>query len=193
MATQRKIGATDSETRSKLLDAAERLMLEEGYAAVTSRHVGRTAGISPQLVHYYFRTMDHLFLEVFRRRAEEGIALFEQAMERERSLRSIWEFRSGTVGAAYNLEFAALANHRKVIRAEIARYAVRFRDLQLEAVTAVLAEQGGPTASISPKVLLLTMTGVVQVLALEEGLGLTDGHDEMLAFIDDHLDGLDAM
>ena len=61
-------------TRAQLLDAAEQLMLEEGYAAVTSRRVGRKAGISPQLVHYYFRTMDDLFLEVFRRRAEEGFA-----------------------------------------------------------------------------------------------------------------------
>ena len=51
-------------------------MLEEGYAAVTSRRVGREAGISSQLVHYYFRTMDDLFLEVFRRRAEEGFGRF---------------------------------------------------------------------------------------------------------------------
>ena len=72
MDSARRMGAKDSLTRTKLLDAAERLMLEEGYAAVTSRRVGRKAGISSQLVHYYFRTMDDLFLEVFRRRAEEG-------------------------------------------------------------------------------------------------------------------------
>ena len=72
------MGAKESLTRAKLLDAAEQLMLEEGYAAVTSRRVGRKAGISPQLVHYYFQTMDDLFLEVFRRRAEEGFARFER-------------------------------------------------------------------------------------------------------------------
>ncbi|EUA30299.1 bacterial regulatory s, tetR family protein [Mycobacterium xenopi 4042] len=57
-----------------LLDAAEQLMLEEGYAAVTSRRVAQKAALKPQLVHYYFRTMDDLFLAAFRRRAEEGFA-----------------------------------------------------------------------------------------------------------------------
>ncbi len=33
--TTRRIGTETSKTRSSLLDAAERLMLEEGYAAVT--------------------------------------------------------------------------------------------------------------------------------------------------------------
>ena len=56
-----------------LLDAAERVMIAEGYAAVTSRRVAAEAGLKPQLVHYYFATMDDLFLAVFRRRAEVGL------------------------------------------------------------------------------------------------------------------------
>ncbi len=73
MTTSRRIGgAPDAKNRGVLLDAAEALMLEEGYAAVTSRRVADKAGLKPQLVHYYFRTMDDLFLAVFRRRAEQG-------------------------------------------------------------------------------------------------------------------------
>ena len=41
MAPARRNGAHDSETRTALLDAAEHLMLEEGYAAVTSRRVAQ--------------------------------------------------------------------------------------------------------------------------------------------------------
>ena len=48
-------------------------MLEEGYAAVTSRRVAAQAGLKPQLVHYYFRTMDDLFLAAYRRRADQGL------------------------------------------------------------------------------------------------------------------------
>ena len=70
----RRIGAPDAKNRGLLLDAAEQLMLEEGYAAVTSRRLASKAGLKPQLVHYYFRTMEDLFLEVFRRRAEEGLS-----------------------------------------------------------------------------------------------------------------------
>ena len=73
MASARRIGAPDAKNRGVLLDAAEELLLQEGYAAVTSRRVADAAGLKPQLVHYYFRTMEDLFLEVFRRRAEEGL------------------------------------------------------------------------------------------------------------------------
>src|SRR5947208_5332137 len=115
----RRLGGVDSNTREELLDAAEQLMLEEGYAAVTSRRVGRKSCISPQLVHYYFRTMDDLFLAVFRRRAEEGLARFEEALKIAPTLRTIWYVGRDTPGANFNLEFAALANHRKAIRAEM--------------------------------------------------------------------------
>ena len=74
----RRLGAVDSKTRARLVDAAEQLLLEEGYAAVSSRRVGAQAGLKPQLVHYYFRSMDELFLEVFRRRADANLARFER-------------------------------------------------------------------------------------------------------------------
>ena len=135
----RRIGAEDSKTRAQLLDAAEQLLLEEGYAAVTSRRVAAKAGLKPQLVHYYFRTMDDLFLEVFRRRAEENLARFERAIAADGSLRNLWRLNADPRGAAFTIEFVALANHRKAIRAEIARYAERFRAAQVEAMRAALA------------------------------------------------------
>src|ERR1700733_13496668 len=86
----RRIGAADSKTRAQLVDAAEQLLIEEGYAAVTSRRVGARAGLKPQLVHYYFRTMDDLFVEVFRRRAEENMSRVERAVGADASLRARW-------------------------------------------------------------------------------------------------------
>jgi len=55
-------------------------MLSEGYAAVTSRRVAAEAGLKPQLVHYYFRTMDDLFLALYRRRADQGLERGRQAL-----------------------------------------------------------------------------------------------------------------
>src|SRR3546814_5823567 len=72
MASERRIGSEDSETRSALLDAAQKLMLEEGYPGVTSRRVAATAGLKPQPLHYYFRTMDDLYLALFRRGRSEA-------------------------------------------------------------------------------------------------------------------------
>ena len=44
MARQRRVGAETSETRAALLDSAERLMLDEGYASVTYRRVAARRG-----------------------------------------------------------------------------------------------------------------------------------------------------
>jgi AcrR family transcriptional regulator len=195
MATQpssRRIGAPDSKSRLQLLDAAEQLMLEDGYAAVTSRRVAAKAGLKPQLVHYYFRTMDDLFLEVFRRRADENLARFEHAIATDGSLRNLWELNVDPRGAAFRIEFVALANHRKAIRAEIARYAERFRVAQVEAVGAALARCGITADELPPIVALLTMTGLSQVMALEGALGMTAGHDTTVAFVERAIDELEG-
>ncbi len=187
----RRIGAIDSKTRARLVEAAEELLLEEGYAAVTSRRVGARAGLKAQLVHYYFRTMDDLFTEVFRRRAEENLARFERAMAADPSLRTLWRLNADPRGAAFSIEFVALANHRKVIRVEIARYAERFRAAQLEALTAALAADGITTDQLPPIVALLMMTGLSQVLALEDALGVTAGHDATVSFVQSVIDRLE--
>jgi AcrR family transcriptional regulator len=188
MTALRRLGASDSKTRSRLLDAAEQLMFREGYAAVTSRRVAAEAGVKPQLVHYYFRSMDDLFLEAYRRRATAGIERFTQAMEVHRSLRTLWRFGTDLGGATLNIEFVALANHRKTIRDEIAHYAQRFRELQLEAITAILDDHGVSADICPPVVVLLAMTGVTQVMALETALGVTAGHAEMTQFVDAWID-----
>ncbi len=180
----RRIGAPDSKTRAKLLDAAEVLLLEEGYAAVTSRRVAARAGLKPQLVHYYFRTMDDLFVEVFRRRAEENVARVERTIAADGSLRVLWRLNADPRGARFNIEFVALANHRKAIRTEIARYAERFRAAQLEAVTTALHALGMTDDELPPIVALLMMTGLTQVLALEDALGVTAGHDTTRSFVE---------
>ncbi|HUR76961.1 MAG TPA: helix-turn-helix domain-containing protein [Acidimicrobiales bacterium] len=191
MATEtpaRRIGAPDSATRAQLLDAAESLLRAEGYAAVTSRRVAAEAGLKPQLVHYYFRTMDDLFVEVFRRGAERNLSRLDRAVAADASLRSLWRLNADPRGAAFMIEFVALANHRPAIRAEIARYARRFRAAQLKAVTAALRAEGVSDDALPPVVALLAMTGVTQVLALEGGLGVTAGHKETLAYVERLID-----
>ena len=186
--SSRRIGAADSATRAQLVDAAEHLLLEEGYAAVTSRRVGAEAGLKPQLVHYYFRTMDDLFVEVFRRRAEENLARFEQGVAAGASLRRVWELTADVRGATFLVEFAALANHRKEIRAEVARYAERFRAAQLAAITSALRAAGVDEDVVPPMVALVLMTGVSQVMGIERRLGVRAGHDATVAWVEGLLD-----
>ncbi len=159
-------------------------MLEEGYAAVSSRRVASRAGLKPQLVHYYFRTMDDLFLAVYRRSAEHNLERYAAALASARSLQELWKLVIDPGGTAFVMEFVALANHRKAIRTEIARHAERFRQMQLDAVARVLHGCGSPANSCPPVVAVLLMTGLSQVLVLEKALGITSGHDETLAFVE---------
>ena len=184
MASPRRIAGPNAKNRTVLLDAAEQVMLEEGYAAVTSRRVAAAAGLKPQLVHYYFRTMDDLFVEAFRRRAEENLTRFERAIAEDGSLGNLWRLNADPRAAAFSIEFVALANHRKALRAEIARYAERFRASQVEAVRTALARHEIGEDELPPIVALLMMTGIAQVLALEDGLGVTTGHDTTVEFIE---------
>jgi AcrR family transcriptional regulator len=186
----RRLGAATSKTRAQLLDAAEQLLLEDGYAAVTSRRVGAKAGLKPQLVHYYFRSMEDLFVEVFRRRADANLARAERTLAADPSLHSLWRLNADLRGAAFNIEFVALANHHKAIRAEVAAYAERFRAMQLGALARALGAHE-ETRDLPPEAVLLLMTGLTQVLSLERALGVTVGHAETLAFVERAVDRLE--
>jgi len=178
---------TEADARTLLLDAAEHVLISEGYAAVTSRRVAAEAGFKSMIVHYYFSSMDDLFLDVYRRRAEQGIARFQAAMEVHPSLRTIWRFGNDLRGAAFNIELAALANHRKALRDEMAGYAQRFREMKLDAVADILTAQSISPQTCPPLVILVAMTGITQVMAIEKCLGVTVGHEEMLEFVDNWL------
>ncbi len=189
MVSNRRIGAEDSKSRAALLDATEQIMLEEGYASVSSRRIAQRAGLKPQLVHYYFRTMDDLFLAAFRRRAEVGLDHLSKVLISGQPLRALWAFGDDPASTALNMEFVALANHRKSIRSEIARYAELFRAKQTDALAAAMAEGGVDTDRFPPVAIMTVMTSISQILVLEESLGIATGHAEtrdlVARFLDD--------
>jgi AcrR family transcriptional regulator len=187
MTSARRIGAPDAKNRGVLLDAAEQLMLEEGYAAVTSRRVAEKAALKPQLVHYYFRTMDDLFLAAFRRRADEGLEAQAQALQSPQPLWALWRFSTDPAATAITMEFVALANHRKALKAEIAYYAERFREEQQKALSTVLQRYGVDAPEVPPLVWSVLMTSVSRVLVMEQVLGMSAGHAETVEFVERYL------
>lgn len=191
MVSQNPASPATSNTRTQLLDAAEQLLLEEGYAAVTSRRVGAQAGITPQLVHYYFRTMDDLFLEVFRRRADAGLEYIREAFRFRPTLRQLWDLREiGMASTRFSLEFVALANHRKAIRSAITEYFKKYRELQLAAFTVALTDLGVPPERCPPLFAQLALTGITQIMAIDADLGFETDYESVIAFIERQIDGL---
>ena len=192
MTSARRIGAPDAKNRGVLLDAAEQLMLEEGYAAVTSRRVAEKAALKPQLVHYYFRTMDDLFLAAFRRRAEEGLEAQAQVLQAPQPLWALWRFSIDPAATAITSEFIALANHRKALKAEIAYYAERFREEQRKALSTVLDRYGIDRAEVPALVWSVLMTSISRVLVIEQALGMSAGHAEIVEFVERYLRRLEG-
>jgi AcrR family transcriptional regulator len=187
MTSTRRIGAEDSASRSALLDAALQLMLEEGYAAVTSRRVAARAGLKPQLVHYYFRTMDDLFLALVRRGAEQNLERQAEALASPQPLRALWELNNDPSGTTLTMELSSLANHRKAIRAELGTLAEEFRRLQSEALASALASYGVDPDELPTDAVLVLITGIARLLVLEEALGMSTGHAEMRALVEREL------
>lgn len=183
MTSSRRIGAEDSVVRSQLLDAAEQLMLEDGYAAVTSRRLAAKAGLKQPLVYYYFRTMDELFLAVFRRMSEQGLERLRQALDSAQPIRALWNLNSDRSRTALTMEFVALANHRKVIQAEIARHSERARSLEVQGLTRLL-EARGIEAQIPPLVSAVLLTSLARGLVQEGALGISKGHAPTRAFVE---------
>jgi AcrR family transcriptional regulator len=185
-ARKQKVGQENSATRAALLDAAALLMQEEGYAAVTSRRLGAKAGVRPQLVHYYFRTMDDLFLALLRRSGERSLQLAEEALKSDQPLRVLWAQSRDLSSAVMNAEFMGLANHRKLIRAEIATYGDRLRRMQEEALTRHFKARG-----IEPKfpagVVVLLMSSVGLTLMMESAVGMSNAHAETEALVESYL------
>ncbi|HSA52472.1 MAG TPA: TetR/AcrR family transcriptional regulator [Yinghuangia sp.] len=184
--------AGESGARKALLDAAMRLMVEEGYAAVSTRKVAAKAGVNHALVYYYFRTMDELFLAVFRRGAEANLRRLERARSSGHPLRAMWAVVTDPQGSALTQEFIALANHREALRDELATYAHRFRRMQIEMIEEFLKVRGVDTGGLSPTALTILMGGLPRILAMDDVLGLTEGHDEVLALVDAYLARFDG-
>lgn len=192
MTRRQRVGLENSATRAVLLDAAELLMQEEGYAAVTSRRIGVRAGVKPQLVHYYFRTMDDLFLALFQRRAERGLEFAAQAAQSDKPLRALWEQSRDPTDVAMNLEFMALANHRKTLRAAMGEFGDRLRKIQEQSLARHF-ERRGIQAQMPPGVATLVLASVGQILVLEAAIGMSNAHAATEALVESYLSQFEAV
>jgi len=188
---KQKVGLERSVTRTKLLEAAEQLMLDEGYAAVTSRRLGSKAGVRSQLVHYYFPSMDDLFIAVFRHRNERYQHESIVALEGDQPLRAIWEKGRDSRNIALTLEFIALANHRKEIRTYLAEARERFRRLQQASLEKYL-ERRGIRPEISAGAMSFLLTSIGLLLALESQIGASYVRDEVETLVESVLQQFEA-
>jgi AcrR family transcriptional regulator len=63
----RRLAPATPATRDLILDAAERLFADQGFARTTIKVIGRVAGVNSALLYYYFADKDQLYREVLQR------------------------------------------------------------------------------------------------------------------------------
>ena len=66
----------DSTTEQRILEAAEKLFYEKGFAMTHTTDIAKEVGCNQALVHYYFRTKEKLFETFFEGKAKLFISAF---------------------------------------------------------------------------------------------------------------------
>lgn len=181
--------AATAEKRVRILDAVERIMVRDGYAAVTTRRVEAEAGIK---VHYHFGTLDDLFVAVIRRRGEDAVAQLAEALASDEPLRAWWAMAAERRGNALLVELTAAANHRPAVQAELAAFAVRFRRMQLDALGPILDTYGIDRDRFPPALVAATVQGLGFAMAHDQVAGFDTAQADATAAVERLLEHLEA-
>ncbi len=181
------------------LDAAERLLVREGAAGISTRQLATEAGQNHGLVHYYFGSVDELLLQTLER-------FTGRILDRQRALYAAdapfaekWRTAMGYIdedlAAGYPkvwAELEALAWNHPEMRARLNRVNEDWRTLLRDALTAAIEEYGFDDSRFSAEALAALVMQFQKGLLNERLLGFDRGHAELLAAIDGWLASLEA-
>jgi AcrR family transcriptional regulator len=188
----RRPRAATVEKRKRILDATEELMLEHGYAAVSSRSVAAAVGIQAPLVHYYFPTLDDLFVAVLRRRADRNVERMAQALAGPEPLRAWWGLAADPRGTAMFVELLAAANHRPALKAEVGGIAREVRRMQMDALDTLLGEYGIDADEFPPPLVAAAIQGLAFSAVQDQVAGYDTAADEAIVAMGRLIDRLEA-
>ena len=187
--------AQRTDSRTALLDAAERLLIERGHAALTVRVVAKEAGVNHGLVRYYFTNLDNLLLEAFdrftNRLFERQRALYAQDisfLEKWRTAMGYLEVEDREAGyGKLWLEMQSMAWNKPELRERLQEVNKGWRTILTEAFTNAMHDYGIDTQRFPVDAVVSLVMTFNLGLQLEAIGGTTDGHEALLAMIDQQL------
>ena len=65
----------------RILWVAERLFLEKGFSGTSTTEIAKTVGCNQTLIHYYFRTKEKLFWDVFAPKMEQVVEYLDAPLD----------------------------------------------------------------------------------------------------------------
>jgi AcrR family transcriptional regulator len=184
-----------SAAEEALLDAAERLLVEVGHAGITTRRVAEEAGVNHGLVHYYFGSIENLFVRVLERFTAELTARQRAMYASDIPFIDKWRQAMRYLVAddvAYEkiwFELQALAWNRPELRERLASVNLEWRAVLTEAFAEPRDRYGIEMPLDALVSLVMTFNEGVIVERLS---GITTGHEELLAWIEGWLEAKEA-
>jgi AcrR family transcriptional regulator len=170
-----------------LFDAAERLLVEVGYAGVTTRRLAEEAGVNHGLVHYYFGSNENLLLQMLERFTTRLIARQEELYSLDLPFAEKWRTAMRhlmSVDVAYEkvwLELQAMGWNNPELRERLARVNAEWRRVLTEAFAVPHRELGIEM----PLDALVSLVVTFNIGVMVERLGgIETGHEELLGWID---------
>jgi len=186
MATAQKT-ATRTAAEEALLDAAERLLAEVGYAGITTRRLAKEAGLNHGLVHYYFGSNENLLVQALERFTRRLITRQRELYAADLPFADKWRTAMRYLvseDVSYEkiwLELQALAWNNPDIKARLAQVNAEWRAVLTEAFEEPRRELGIPLPLEALVSLVMTFNlGII----MERLGGIDTGHRELLDWID---------
>jgi TetR/AcrR family transcriptional regulator len=176
-----------AQTEEAFLDAAERLLVDVGYAGITTRRLADEAGANHGLVHYYFGSMENLLVRVLERFTERMIER-QRAMYAAPEVPFLEKWRTAMLYLSADLEYQkiwwelqALAWNRPELQATVAHVNDEWRSVLTEAFAEARERYGIEMPLEALVSLVITFN---EGIILERLSGIETGHAELLAWID---------
>jgi len=176
-----------SAAEEALLDAAERLLVDIGYAGITTRRLAEEAGVNHGLVHYYFGSIENLLVRALERFTERLIARQRELYAADLPFVEKWRTAMHYLvseDVTYEkiwLELQALAWNNADLRARLALVNAEWRAVLTDAFEEPHRELGIelPLDALVSLVITFNVGMMVERLG-----GIETGHGELLEWID---------
>lgn len=184
MVANRGYQSTSAKTRLRLVEAASAVLCEEGYPAFTARRIASRADLKPQLVHYYFRSMEELVVTVFQLSNASYFRQHDEALSGPRPLHALWQLNCNLSEGQRMLEYVALGKIYPALRNEMRSAGERYRQQQIEAIATIWARHHDGPPPIAPEALAALMSAVARTMVIEGNVGFTTAHEAVRAHVE---------
>jgi TetR/AcrR family transcriptional regulator len=197
---RRDVSEARQQATTTLMDAAERLLFEVGYAGVTTRRVAEEAGVKHGLVHYYFGSMEELLTQTLERLANRLARALEEHYadanlsfaEKWRIVSQNWIEQPASRFPKILLELTAMSWNHPELRQRISAVYARFRVIFERYFGEAMRDYGLDESQFPIKV-AAAAAGTFQLGIIVEGLSqFHEGHQELVTWVQSWLDSLEA-